>query len=359
MTGSERLDWVDAAKGLSILLVVMLYATNGAGEATGNVGVLHYFIGFATPFRMPEFFLISGLFLANVINRPWGKYADRRVVHYFYFYALWAIIHIVLKVGLASADPITAAEYLLWAIIQPYGVLWFIYVLALTSLATKVLTQLRVPHWVAFAGAAALSMAQIDTASYALDQFAKYFAFFYAGYALAPWIFKLVQKAISAPKIALAGLAFWAALNGYLVFTPGFVAAPMHFTMGLAEIPVLKFSLALIGAIALCVAAGLLSQKTWMGWLSFIGKRSLVIYLAFALPLSFSRIALIKLGLISDTTLLTIVTMLISIVLPLVGYWMIEKVGFGRFLFTRPAWATLLKSGPKTDHPIKYNAPAE
>ena len=31
MDQTKRLDWVDAAKGISILLVVMLYATNGAG----------------------------------------------------------------------------------------------------------------------------------------------------------------------------------------------------------------------------------------------------------------------------------------------------------------------------------------
>ena len=35
-----------------------------------------------TPFRMPEFFLISGLFLDQVLARSWKAYADRRVVHY-------------------------------------------------------------------------------------------------------------------------------------------------------------------------------------------------------------------------------------------------------------------------------------
>ncbi|MCZ4272754.1 acyltransferase family protein [Maritalea porphyrae] len=359
MNEIKRLDWVDMAKGLSILLVVMLYATNGAGEATGNVGALHYLIGYATPFRMPEFFLISGLFLANVINRPWAKFTDRRVVHYLYFYALWAIIHIVVKVGLATADPLTALEYLAWAVIQPYGVLWFIYVLALTGVAAKVLKELRVPHWAVLAVAGAASMAQIHTASYALDQFAEYFVFFYAGYAFAPWIFKLVDKAMSAPTAAIAGLSLWALLNGYLVFTPGFVAEPGHFTMGLAETPAIRFALALIGSVALCVAAGMLSLVNWMGWLRFIGKRSLVIYVAFALPLTFSRLVLIKLDLISDTTLLTIITMLIAILLPLFGYWMIEKLGFGRFLFTRPTWATWLNDSKKTDHPIKYGTPAE
>ena len=359
MTDSKRLNWVDAAKGISILLVVMLYATNGAGEATGDIGLMHYIIGFATPFRMPEFFLISGLFLAHVIARPWARFADRRVVHYLYFYALWAVIHIVLKVGLASADPVTAGQYLLWAIVQPYGVLWFIYVLAMVSVAAKLLFEFRVPKWLGFAAAALLSMTQIKTGSYAIDQFAAYFVFFYSGYIFAPMIFKLVDQVIAAPITATAALVAWGLLNGTLVFSGGFLAEPTHFTMGIAEFAPIRFALALSGSVALCVLAGLLAQFKWNNWLGFIGKNSLVIYVAFVLPLGFSRLALVKLDLITDTTALSMVTMLIAIVVPLVGHWVIKRIGFGGFIFDRPNWATLPESREKTDQTIKYGAPAE
>ena len=100
---------------------------------------------------MPEFFLISGLFLSQVIDRPWRAFADRRVVHYLYFYLLWAVIHIVFKVALLAGDPVTAASYLAWALVEPYGVLWFIYMLAVFGAAAKLLHDLRVPHWVALA----------------------------------------------------------------------------------------------------------------------------------------------------------------------------------------------------------------
>ena len=82
---NERLHWVDAAKGLSIILVVMMYSVFNVGQDAEGVGFFHYVIGFATPFRMPEFFLISGLFLDQVLARNWKSYADRRVLHYFYF----------------------------------------------------------------------------------------------------------------------------------------------------------------------------------------------------------------------------------------------------------------------------------
>src|SRR5690606_7069869 len=150
---------------------------------TGEAGLWHYVIGFATPFRMPEFFLISGLFLMQVIDRPWRAYADRRVVHYFYFYALWAVIHLLVKVGLASGDPVQAGQYILWAIVEPYGVLWFIYLLAVFSAATKLLHSLKVPHWAALVAGAGLQMTSIHTGSYLIDQFAHYFVYFYLGYA--------------------------------------------------------------------------------------------------------------------------------------------------------------------------------
>lgn len=41
--------------------------------------------------------MISGLFLANVIDRPWRQYADRKVVHFAYFYLLWITIQFAIK----------------------------------------------------------------------------------------------------------------------------------------------------------------------------------------------------------------------------------------------------------------------
>src|SRR5215217_6396132 len=97
-----RVPWVDTAKGLCIILVVMMHATLGVGEAMGGEGFMHQVVAFARPFRMPDFFLVSGLFLARVIDRDWKAYADRRVVHFLYFYLLWLVIQSALKYGQVS-----------------------------------------------------------------------------------------------------------------------------------------------------------------------------------------------------------------------------------------------------------------
>lgn len=338
---SERLNWVDSAKGISIILVVMMYSVFNVGQDAEGVGFFHYAIGFATPFRMPEFFLISGLFLDQVLARNWKSYADRRVVHYLYFYALWAVIHIVLKIGIMSADPVTAASDLLWAIVEPYGVLWFIYLLAAFSLVAKLAYDLRAPRWGVLALGAVLQILPVATGSYLVDQFAEYFVYFYAGYMFAPWIFRIVDLALKNAVLALVGLAIYAVANAILVFSPGYAVLPEHIQMGLAALPGVHLILALIGSLALCVVAALLARLPFMGWLSWLGERSIVVYLVFVLPMSFARIGLSKLGLIDDVTLSSLLVMVIAIAASVALYLMVQWTGRGKFLFERPDWAHL------------------
>lgn len=360
MSDTTRHGWVDTAKGISIILVVMMHSTFGVGSETGGTGFLHWVIGFATPFRMPEFFLISGLFLAQVIGRDWVRYLDRRVVHYLYFYVLWAVLQIGFKVGLGTGDPMAALNDIVQASISPYGVLWFIYMLAIVSAAAKLLHTLKVPHWAALAGAAALQIAPIATGSYAVDQFAEYFVFFYAGYALAPYIFKFVASAMAAPLYAVGFLALWAFGNGMLVFSDGFKMLPDHLEMGIAGLPVIRLALALVGSLALCTGAGLLSKLPFMNWLRWLGAHSIVVYLSFSIPMAVLRVVLLKLDLVSDTGLFSLIVLVGATLSPLVLYALVQKTGFGKFLFERPAWAHIPGTAGSVHPKLELNkVPAE
>ena len=93
----KRVDWVDYAKGIYIIMVVMMHSTLGVEKAAGENGWLNHFIEFARPFRMPDFFLISGLFLSRVIGRDWRTFFDRRILHFVYFYVLWVTIQFVVR----------------------------------------------------------------------------------------------------------------------------------------------------------------------------------------------------------------------------------------------------------------------
>jgi uncharacterized membrane protein YcfT len=78
-----------------------------------------------------------------------------------------------------------------------------------------------------------------------------------------------------------------------------------------------------------------------MGWLSWLGERSIVVYLAFVLPMSFARLALGKVGLADDVTLSSLIVMVFAIGASLALYLLVQWTGRGKFLFERPAWAHL------------------
>jgi uncharacterized membrane protein YcfT len=115
---------------------------------------------------------------------------------------------------------------------------------------------------------------------------------------------------------------------------------PIHPAMGYAGLPGVHLVLALTGTAALCVLASLLTRLPFMNRLRWMGSKSLIIYVAFVLPMGISRTLLIKLG-VDDPTVLSLAIMAISILSPLLLYWLVLRTGLGHFLFERPAWAHL------------------
>src|SRR4029079_11839716 len=65
MARPPRVDCVDYAKGFCIVMVVMMHSTLGVEAAAGQDSWMHALVAFAKPFRMPDFFMISRLFLAR------------------------------------------------------------------------------------------------------------------------------------------------------------------------------------------------------------------------------------------------------------------------------------------------------
>lgn len=350
----QRVEWVDAAKGLCIIMVVMMHSTLGVELAAGREGFMHQVVAFARPFRMPDFFLISGLFLGLVIDRPWRRYLDRKVVHFAYFYVLWLTIQFAFKApGMATeAGWGMALEAYLRAYVDPFGTLWFIYLLPVFFVFTRLVKRLSL--WLVFLGAALLEALPVHTGSVIVDEFCGRYVFFFAGYAFAARIFAFAAWVRAHPG-AFAGLALlWAPLHGFLVFTPvpesltawlqpeaGYSGA----TGGFSELPLVSLLLGLAGAMFIVGAAALLSPIRPMRWLTWLGGHSIVVYLAFFLPMATTRVLLLKTGIIADVGLVSLMVTLAGVAGPVVLYGLVQWTGYGRFLFERPAWARIERTG--------------
>src|SRR5664279_2803584 len=213
-----RIDWVDYAKGICIVMVVMMHSVLGVEAAAGQTGFMHVLVAFAKPFRMPDFFLISGLFLSIVIDRDWRTYLDRKVVHFAYFYVLWVTIQFGFKAPSFAAESSWAHVGTLYleSFIEPFGTLWFIYLLPIFFVVTK--ATRKMPPLLIWAVAAALEMAHIATGWTVIDEFAARFVYFYSGYCCATFVFALSDRARLHPALALLALGFWALVNGSLVY---------------------------------------------------------------------------------------------------------------------------------------------
>ncbi|MEM8839399.1 MAG: acyltransferase family protein [Pseudomonadota bacterium] len=336
--GADRIEWVDYAKGFCIVFVVMMHATLGVGEAAGREGFMHHVVEFARPFRMPDFFMIAGLFLALVIDRPWKSYLDKKVLHFAYFYLIWTFIQFGVKI------PVYGAEYgydalpflylsTLW---EPFSTLWFIYMLPVMFVVTKLLRS--IPWPIVLAGAAILQIAPIHTGNLIVDEFASRYVYFLAGYLFAAHIFQLAEAARQRWGLAVIGLLVWCVVNGVLVFTP---TTFLGETIKLADLPVVSLALGVAGAAGVILASALLAKVRFMEFLRVCGQHSIVVYLAFFFPMAVSRIILLKLGIIDDIGVISLIVTATAVIAPLILYFVIKKIGFGLFLFERPAFARL------------------
>jgi uncharacterized membrane protein YcfT len=337
----SRIAWVDYAKGICIILVVMMHSTLGVEKATGTLTWLHPFIDWARPFRMPDFFMISGLFLASRINKDWRTYLDSKVLHFAYFYVLWMTIQSFTKdiSTLQNEGFLSFAFNYLQGFYEPYGTLWFIYLLAIFFVVTKALV--RVPPLVIFTAAALLEIAPVETGHTVIDEFASRYVYFFAGYWLAKYILQFADgvKARTIIEIA-AGLSVWAIGNYVLVHT------------GYAALPIISLVLGFIGAGAV-VSAGVFLSKTNMAHaIRYCGQNSIVIYLSFSLFMAAMRTSLLKYAPSLDLGAASLLATSAGVIGPILLFWATRNTKLS-FLFIRPEWAKLEKPA-KRWHSVNY-----
>lgn len=362
-----RIDWVDYAKGFCIVFVVMMHATLGVEKhafekglvSEGVTGWMNIIVTFAQPFRMPDFFLISGLFLGLVIARTWKRYIDRKVVHFFYFYILWLVIQFAFRsigwIG-EGLGPLDIASKFGLALVEPYGTLWFIYMLPVMFIVTRLLEKI---HWAIVIGCAALlEIAPIHTGWLLVDEFASRYVYFFAGYALALPIFKLAAWARDNIGKACGYLGVWSVINGLFTLT-AFPAALTYIYSdfgrdvpeNLAQLPFVSLALGAAGAVAVVCLCAVLSRFRVASFLRYLGGHSIVVYLAFFLPMVITREILFRFAPALDLGTMSLIVLTVSVAGSVIAWEFTRITGWFQFLFTRPNWAWI--DGPRANTDAK------
>ncbi|PTU54824.1 Uncharacterized membrane protein YcfT [Cellulosimicrobium cellulans] len=287
-----RLRWPDAARGLAILLVVVLHATRALGDLdlTGAWGTVlagwdrvNAALG---TMRMPLFFAVAGLFAGKWVRGPWRALLASKVALFAWLLLLWpfvralgyllgavvagdpdpvheALVGLELPPGLADdggpAVQVGAAALSAW--VWPSGIRWFLWALAVFFVVAKLLSRLS-PR-VQLVGAAAVSLAAfafaLELPNNAWDSAPKYFVFFLGGLLLRDRVLGLAER-----------LTVWTGAAVVALWVAGCVLAA-HVASG-----VLLWVVCVLG-----VAAGIVLGVATSGLrpLRALGTRTLPVYL--------------------------------------------------------------------------------
>lgn len=135
---NNRIDWVDYAKGIGIILVVYGHLLS-SGYHMG-LGIPDHFFGLSDSiiygFHMPLFFFLSGLFIEKSLQKHGFKnYLGIQLRRLVYPYFLWSILQMSVEVIFSSQTQNGTRLSDIFAIVyQPWGQFWFIYALFLMQL---------------------------------------------------------------------------------------------------------------------------------------------------------------------------------------------------------------------------------
>ena len=182
------------------------------------------------------------------------------------------------------------------------------------------------------------------------DEFCQRFVYLFAGYAFATLIFAFARWVRTNPAGFLILCLVWAPIHGLLVFTPApaslspFLQPDLGYTGatgGFSELPIVSLVLGMIGCGFVVGVAALISLMKPMRWIVWLGEHSIVVYLAFFLPMAMARVFLLKTGIIGDVGTMSLLVTASGVAGAVVIYAVVQRTGYCKFLFDRPEWARI------------------
>ena len=327
----SRLDWVDAAKGAAVLLVVLTHAYAYARVLGADNAVWQLVNDVGSLMRMPLFFLLSGLFAASWMRRSWGELLRGKVLLLMWVYAVWVVIRFVffaLVPNLVAPNESAALWRLLIQAIWSSTPTWFLYALALFFVAGKALRGVDPRLQIAVAAlVSVVFMADWITLPSSLwTGLAEYFVFFLLGAhgssQIRDWVGSQTGR-----RVALSALPVWAILAGVAVTTGLWAAPGARFVLAIAALPA-------------GIGIGIMLSRVRP--LRYIGTQTLPVYLGHTLVQGGIAASLTTVPdgvLDSWSWWLPIALVAVSTLVSLVVFWAVRAAGV-RGLYETPAWLT-------------------
>ncbi len=343
---APRQTWIDYARGIAIILVLYRHVFEGirnSGLAVIEYADLEHANILFFSFRMPLFFIVSGIFVAgSLYKRGLGRFIETKARTILYPYFLWGIIQISLQIFMSQwvNTQRSPSDYLL-LLYLPRGLeqFWYLYALFNVSVLYALsISVFRLNAWqntgiglLMFAVSAYIGREAINIGF--LYDIMHYYLFYAIGDLCARFI---------RDKKNLGLLQSWKAAA--LLFIP-FVATQWYFLQkNLAHPtghydyvenfePYLFIIIALTGCAFVISISFNLQRYNRFRWLHILGRHSLYIYVAHVISLAATRIFMVKVLHVTHVPTLLIVGILMGLLLPVLMYKIAERMNM-RWLFT-------------------------
>ena len=330
---NKRHGWIDYDRGISIILVTYRHCFESmekAGLDLKSHPWLEYINVFFFGFRMPLFFIASGMFFSGSIrNKGWNGYTKNRIQSILYPMLLWGILQISLQIifsGYTNSKGDVNLNSYLNLIINPRatGQFWYLNALFFVGIIYATLSIfLKISSYhqliiglllYAFCG----YMHANEVQSGFLDDICKYYLFFSIGDNISK--FMLSDKAnqiFTSSKVILPLLIAFVTIQYF--FTKTNMKEQDNYYIENHQ-PIFFLIVALVGC-ALSIAVSFsLKKSEKLSFLRIVGYNSVHIYCMQIIVMAVARIAYMKYLHLSNPSLMAIMILTTGLIVPIFFY---------------------------------------
>lgn len=338
-----RYPWVDYAKGIAILLVVYRHMLGGYEDAGI---VINDYLTLAQQsvynFRMPLFFILSGIFVRkSMARRSTQQFVIYKLNTIMYPYLVWVTIQLSVQVLFSqhTNHPKQLSDFI-YIVYAPRSLdqFWFLYTIFNITIVYALLhtyAQLKpVGQLVVAAVFYYLStLAVVQTISLLQDTLQFYLYFALGSFSADALLDDKKRPFFSSPWLLTGLLPLFLLSQWYWV---------QHQDLRAAQ-PLLFAAIAIVGSAFTLSVSFVLGKAQVAGFLKIIGKHSLYIYILHVLAIGFTRMVLLSILGITNAAVLLPLSMVAGVMFPIIFYQASLRYGLWfLFSFKKPKAAVRL-----------------
>ncbi len=308
-----RLHYLDYAKGIGIILVVLGHVMRGIDTAglPINESFFRHMDALIYSFHMPLFFFVSGLFFVSSLSKAGNleRFSIQKAKLILYPYLIWSVIQTGIEIIMAKyTNGNVGIGALLSIPFEPRAQFWFLYELFKMVLISGIVFTTcgkAAQHICAALGVVFLWM-HYNTEIMIVHH---YYIYFVAGF----YLRNVMTSHTESNSLATAALT-----------TTFFAVALFSINSGIYKQATIGLILAPLGVAATCLISMWLARQNLVSWLEVVGKLSLPIYLAHIIAGSGIRVALKMAGITSPYIHIP-AGVAVGVILPMIAYFVCTR----------------------------------